>query len=258
MGAYRSPMAIDAPRGRIPVLGETWRPVGDKAFLAAAWIVPIESVRALVPRELAIAAVLPGRTVATAFLGDYGPGSTLEYHELGINPALVHVGGVPAVWNHTLVVDSEPARIGGALVGAPKLLLPFDWEERKRGGRVEGRCTVGDPDRPLVHVRYRQGLLPVPSPPMRAATLRDELLLVSTQHMRGRQRLAKIRFDVPAGSPIAWLRAFGDPLVGVAVTGMRGKMMDAPRVARILAHRAWRPPLPEDLHEDLHEEQPPA
>ncbi len=165
--------SIDAPRGSIPVLGETWRPVGRKAFGVAAWLAPIDLVRPFVPPELEIAPLLPRRTATTLFLGDYGPGSTLEYHELGINPALVRVGRLPAVWNDVLVVDSEPARVGGELVGAHKQLLPFAWDERRARGRVIGTCTVGEPGDPLLRIEYRQGFLPVPSAPMRAATLRD-------------------------------------------------------------------------------------
>jgi len=239
--------SIDAPRGRIPVLGETWHPVGRNAFVVAAWTVPIERVRPLVPPELEIAPVLPGRTAATLFLGDYGPGSTLEYHELGINPALVFVRGLPAVWNHVLVVDSEAARIGGALVGARKEVLPFAWDERREHGRVSGTCSVGeDAARPIVRIAYREGRVPLPTLPMRAATLRDELLLVSRQRIRGRHRLGHVRIDVDPEGPLAWLRDFGPPLVSAVTTRMRGRLMEAPRVARILAHRARRPPLPDD------------
>lgn len=243
--------SIDAPRGSIPVLGETWRPVGRNAFVVAAWVVPIEQVRPLVPPELDIVPVLPGRTAATLFVGDYGPGSTLEYHELGINPALVFVRGLPAVWNAALVVDSEAARIGGQLVGAHKEVLPFAWDERREGGRVSGVCTVGgDGGAPLARIEYRQGLLPMPSLPLRAATLRDELLLVSRQRIRGNHRLSHVRIEVDPHGPLGWLHAFGPPLVSVVTTGMEGRLMEAPRVARILAHRAQRPPLPEDEQQE--------
>ena len=49
-------------------------------------------MRSLVPEEFEIVPVLPGRTVATVFVADYGPGSTLEYHEFGVQPGLVGSG----------------------------------------------------------------------------------------------------------------------------------------------------------------------
>jgi hypothetical protein len=245
--------SMDAPRGSIPVLGETWRPVGRNAFVVASWLAPIDLVRPLVPPELEIAPVLPGRTAATLFLGDYGPGSTLEYHELGVNPALVFVRGLPAVWNQLLVVDSEAARIGGALVGAHKEVLPFAWEERRENGRVSGTCSVGaEEESPFARIEYRQGLLPVPTLPMRAATLRDELLLVSRQRIRGSHRLSHVRVEVDPDGPLGWMRALGPPLVSVVTTRMRGRLMEAPRVARILAHRAVRPEVPDEQRPFLH------
>lgn len=95
-----------APNGSIPVPGETWHPVGRKALVGAAYLAPIDLVRPLVPEELEIVPVLPGRTLATAFVADYGPGSTLEYHEFGLQPALVRFRGVTAAWNRLLLVDS--------------------------------------------------------------------------------------------------------------------------------------------------------
>src|SRR5215211_1227786 len=68
-----------APFGSIPVPGETWQPVGRKALVGAAFLAPVDLVRPLVPEEFEIRSILPGGTLATVFLADYGPGSTLEY-----------------------------------------------------------------------------------------------------------------------------------------------------------------------------------
>lgn len=207
------------------------------AFVAAAWLVPVETVRHLVPAELPILSVLPGRTLATAFLGDYGPGSTLEYHELGVNPAVVRIGAVPAVWNAALVVDSEAARLGGELVGASKVVLPFDWAEERPG---VGRCTVAD----WITVRYRQGRVPMPRMPVPTATLRDELLFLSLQALHGKARLGTASFEPVPGGPLEWMTSWGRPLVVEVMTGMRGRMMDRLQVARVFPHRAKRPPTP--------------
>src|SRR4051794_3063779 len=67
-----------APIGSIPRPGETWMPVGRKAPVGAAYLAPIDLVRPLVPEELEVVPVLPGRTLATTFVADHGPGSAPE------------------------------------------------------------------------------------------------------------------------------------------------------------------------------------
>ena len=106
-----------APQGQIPKLGETWHPVGRKSLVVAAYLAPVDLVRPLVPEEFEIVSVLPGRTLATLFLADHGPGSTLEYHEFGLQPALVRFRGVTAAWNSMLLVDSPASVRGGELLG---------------------------------------------------------------------------------------------------------------------------------------------
>src|SRR5262249_16452093 len=65
-----------APLGCIPKPGESWLPIGRKALVGAAYLAPVDLVRPLVPEEFDIVSVWPGRTLATAFVADYGPGST--------------------------------------------------------------------------------------------------------------------------------------------------------------------------------------
>jgi hypothetical protein len=78
-----------APLGCVPKSGESWLPIGRKALVGAAYLAPVDLVRPMVPEEFEVVSVLPGRTLATVFVADYGPGSTLEYHEFGLQPALV-------------------------------------------------------------------------------------------------------------------------------------------------------------------------
>src|SRR5947209_10623209 len=132
-----------APIGSVPVPGETWHPVGRKALVGAAYLAPVDLVRPLVPEEFEIRSVLPGRTLATVFVADYGPGSTLEYHEVGLQPALVRFRGVTAAWNSLLLVDSPDSVRGGELLGFKKQLADFDWhQEVGPSGLASGECTV--------------------------------------------------------------------------------------------------------------------
>src|SRR4051794_27229503 len=178
-----------APRGSIPKPGETWQPVGRKALVGAAYLAPVDLVRPLVPEEFEVVSVLPGRTLATVFVADYGPGSTLEYHEFGLQPALVRFRGVMAAWNSLLLVDSPASVRGGELLGFNKQLADFDWhEEVSPGGRASGECVVRLGGHEVVRIRYRQGRVPLPGVPVRAAMLRGDMVLACSNRLRGRFR----------------------------------------------------------------------
>ena len=114
-------------------------PVGRKALVGAAYLAPVDLVRPLVPEEFEIVPVLPGRTLATVFVADYGPGSTLEYHEFGLQPALVRFRGVTAAWNSLLLVDSPASVRGGR---TPRLRQAVGRLRLARGGRA-GRPGLG-------------------------------------------------------------------------------------------------------------------
>ena len=94
------------------------------------------------------------------FLADHGPGSTLEYHEFGLQPALVRFRGVTAAWNSLLLVDS-PASVRGGGCSASTSSWPTSTGRKRRGravgppasascgwgaeGVVRFRHTVADP-----------------------------------------------------------------------------------------------------------------
>src|SRR6516165_6405221 len=143
-----------APIGTVPKPGETWLPVGRKSLVGAAYLAPIDLVRPLVPEEFEVVPVLPGRTLATAFVADYGPGSTLEYHEFDLQPALVRFRGVTAAWSSLLLVDSPASVRGGELLGFRKQLADFEWREGVgAGGRASGDCIVRLGGREVVRIR---------------------------------------------------------------------------------------------------------
>lgn len=53
-------------------------------------LVNIDLVRPLIPLDLKIISVWPGKTITSVYLSKYGSGSVLEYSELIIAPALVN------------------------------------------------------------------------------------------------------------------------------------------------------------------------
>jgi hypothetical protein len=228
-----------APLGCIPKLGETWQPVGRKALVGAAYLAPVDLVRPLVPEEFPIVSVLPRRTLATVFIADYGPGSTLEYHEFGLQPALVRFRGVTAAWNHLLLVDSPASLRGGELLGFHKHLADFDWQEAiGPGSQPSGECIVRLAGHEVVRIRYRQGRLPLPGMPVRVMTIRDDMVLTCRNRLRGRYRWSTASFEPTAGGPADILRHFGRPIVAAVVTGYRGVMADDLRAIGFLPHRS--------------------
>jgi len=228
----------DAPPGQIPKLGETWRPKGRKALVGAVFLAPIDAVRSRVPEELEIVEVVPNRTLATVFVADYGPGSTLEYHEFGIQPALVRFRGRRAAWNSTLIVDSEASRLGGEQLGVQKELADFDWQEEVfAGGRVRGVCTVRQSGREIAVIRYRQGRLPLPSFRIGIAAIRNDSVITCVNHLRGRHRCSRVRFEFPDSGPLAWAQGLGRSWVETVATEIEGEMGDEVKIAGYLPHR---------------------
>lgn len=91
--------------------------------------VPTADVRSLVPPELDIVSVLPGKTLGVIAFAHYGPGSVLEYDELIIAPAVVKRDGQYGVWvSHIYVSDPDSVMGGREIWGVPKRLADFRWE----------------------------------------------------------------------------------------------------------------------------------
>ncbi|MBW4565737.1 MAG: acetoacetate decarboxylase family protein [Mojavia pulchra JT2-VF2] len=116
-------------------------------------LVNIDQVRSLVPSELDIISVWPGKTVASVYLSYYGSGSMLEYSELIVAPAIVGYRGKIGGWVSHIYVDDVNSVAGGREIwGLPKELADFNWE---KGERV----TVSQGNRKLCTLNYNQQTL---------------------------------------------------------------------------------------------------
>lgn len=92
-------------------------------------IMEIDSVRALIPSEFKIISVGFGKTIGGVYLASYESGSTLEYHELIVSPALVRYGNQWGGWISHIYVDHPDSVAGGREIwGLPKELATFEWE----------------------------------------------------------------------------------------------------------------------------------
>ncbi|MCF2150720.1 acetoacetate decarboxylase family protein [Desmonostoc muscorum LEGE 12446] len=89
-------------------------------------LVSIDQVRPLIPSELGIISVWPGKTLGSVYLSNYGSGSVLEYNELIIAPALVHYQKKIGAWISHIYVDNPDSVAGGREIwGLPKELAEF-------------------------------------------------------------------------------------------------------------------------------------
>ncbi len=221
-----------AKQGEVPRLGEIWRPIGDKTTVFALYLVDVESVRALVPRQLEIVSVWPGKTLGSLLLSYYGPQSTLEYHELGFMPARVRFAGCSGFWVTHLYVDNEKSVLGGRMMGYPKELAHFDWE----GGRP-GSAVISQEGRTLCRVRYGK---PIGS--LRffmggaSMSILDDKVMWMRSRLKASYGLSRVTLDIPADSPMAGIR-FSRPIVSIAGTDMAGFMAEDLRVLGFLPQR---------------------
>jgi hypothetical protein len=115
------------------------------AGVAALRLVRLDRARARLPEGFEPIAVAPGFTLGGLFLGSYGPGSTLQYHELIAVAALMRCKGRRGFFISHIYVDDPVSRAGGMEIwGLPKQLARFAWSD----DRVD--VTLGD--RPLLSV----------------------------------------------------------------------------------------------------------
>lgn len=166
--------------------------------------VDIRSVRELVPSELSIVQLWPGRTLGVVAFAHYGPGSVLEYDELIIAPALVRYEGKLGMWVSHIYVDDPVSLQGGREIwGVPKELATIEWNDDGRVGRVaaysHGRklCSV--------NVRRRWWLL---RKRMRFPTysrLGGDLIRF-TGEATGRIGWGRGELDIPPDAPFASIR----------------------------------------------------
>lgn len=83
----------------------------------------------VIPKDLEIVQVLPGKTIGGLVLGQYESGSTLTYGELIVVPGLVRYGGKIGSWISHIYVDDLNSIAGGREIwGLPKEEAQFLWQ----------------------------------------------------------------------------------------------------------------------------------
>lgn len=120
--------------------------------IIALHLLNIDRVRHLIPSELEIITVWPGKTLGGVYLSYYGSGSELEYSELIVVPAFVGYRGTVGGWVSHIYVDNTDSVAGGREIwGLPKELAEFSWEK-------DNSITVRQDNKTLCSLKYNQPL----------------------------------------------------------------------------------------------------
>lgn len=113
--------------------------------LQTAHVLDIAAARPLVPAELTIVSVFPGKTLGGVYLANYGAGSALQYSELIVVAAIVQRSGKIGPWISHIYVDNPDSVAGGREIwGLPKELADFSWSAAAVEVRQQERslCTL--------------------------------------------------------------------------------------------------------------------
>lgn len=186
-------------------------------------LLDVDRVRHLIPKELDIKTVWPGKTVGGVYFSYYSPGSALEYNELIVAPALVSYQGKVGAWVSHIYVDNPDSVVGGREIwGLPKELAEFSWENDRR-------VTVRQGDRMLCKFKYNQPWLAWPQKFRGSSfsTMNADVLLFSAE-LEARLGLIGSKIEVPAESPFSEI-GLGQPFLSFHSDNM-SLQVNAPEV----------------------------
>lgn len=109
-----------------------WNVVILEIMLATAQLIDVGRAREFVPKEFEITAPVPGKTPGGIYFARYGPGSSVQYNELGVFPAYVRYAGRSGIWVGQMYVDNEASReFAREDLGLPKEMAEFYHQASK-------------------------------------------------------------------------------------------------------------------------------
>ena len=172
-----------------------------------------DRVRPLIPPELNLVSVFPGKTVGGVYLSNYSAGSVLLYSELIIVAAFVSHAGKIGAWISHIYVDNPDSVAGGREIwGLPKEMAEFTWTDRS--------VSVKQGDRALCCLKYnwQSPALPLPLGASSFSSLGSNLLLFPAQ-VKARVGIVGSELEIPLTSPFTgldlgqpWLTVFADQM----------------------------------------------
>lgn len=196
-------------------------------------LLDIDRVRPLIPSELNIISVFPGKTLGGVYLSYYGSGSVLEYSELIVVAAFLSYKGKFGGWISHIYVDHSDSVAGGREIwGLPKEMADFTWS----GDRV----TVTQGNRKLCSCKYnRQGFgLQQRLGASSFSSMSSDLLLFPAE-LESRLGLVSSKLEIPSESPFSSLN-IGQPLLTVHADNMRLKVGAPEVVGQTAAQFSYR------------------
>jgi acetoacetate decarboxylase len=196
-------------------------------------LVDLERAKALVPSDLEIVSVLPGKTLGGLYLSVYEPHSTLSYHELIVVVALVRYRGTIGSWISHIYVDHPESVQGGRNIwGLPKEMADFTWSDRLAPGRLNVKVTQGDTV--LCQAEYGQTGLPLSlggkskiSGDVFGGLAQD--ILAFQGNFEARLKWIQCRLTIPSESPFAALN-LGHPWITIQMRDLH-LTANAPSIA---------------------------
>ncbi|PHM08702.1 acetoacetate decarboxylase family protein [Nostoc sp. 'Peltigera malacea cyanobiont' DB3992] len=186
-------------------------------------LVNIDQVRPLIPLELEIISVWPGKTLASVYLSHYGSGSVLEYSELIVVPALVNYQRKIGGWVSHIYVDNADSIAGGREIwGLPKELAEFTWEQGKYVTVHQGNQRLCSLNYNQQSLAWRQWLS------ASSFSVKGADLLMFPAEVESVLGLIGSKLEIPAESPFSGI-GLGQPWLTVRYEQMSLRV-DGPKV----------------------------
>ncbi|MFQ4142762.1 acetoacetate decarboxylase family protein [Chlorogloeopsis sp. ULAP02] len=177
--------------------------------LISLHLLNIDRVRHLIPSELEIISVWPGKTVGGIYLSYYGSESELEYSELIVVPAFVGDRGAVGGWVSHIYVDNPDSVAGGREIwGLPKELAQFTWEK-------DNSVVVSQNNQILCSLKYNQPLFAWRQWLGGSSfSAKNSELLTFIAELESNLGLISSKLEVPVDSPFSSL-GFKQPFLSV-------------------------------------------
>lgn len=192
--------------------------------IATLQLIDVPRVRPLVPSELEIISLFPGKTLGGIYISSYGLGSVMEYNELILVSAIVNYSGKWGAWISHIYVDNPNSVAGGRYIWKlPKEIAQFSWEgsDAIAASSLGYRVTVRQGNCQLCSLNYSQQSWALPlslSGNVFSAT--SDRLLYFQGDFHSRTGLIRGELEIPQESPFASIN-IGQPLLTVACEDLR-------------------------------------
>lgn len=167
--------------------------------LVNLYLVSVDVARLLIPSELTIIPILPGKTIGGVYVASYQAGSILEYNELIVVPALVRYQHHIGFWISHIYVDHQDSMRGGREIwGLPKEIAQFSWKNTE--------VLVTQNNRSLCHFSLQSEWINLNSrlqPKLQGDCLSrlGTNLLSFKSHLKAKYSVVKSTLEIPQESP---------------------------------------------------------